>query len=159
MKERSILLVILIFCMGSSLAQEAIVTAGEDGTGSEGSVSFSIGQILYTVSGGSSGEVLHGVQQPYEIYIVSIGDQFQDLGISLSIYPNPVTDILILKVQTLVWSDLDFRLYSNEGRILLSGKLSFSETKMDMSQLAAGVYLLQVNLAEDALKTFKIVKR
>ena len=144
--------------MISSPAQEAVLPAGGDGTGSGGSVAYSIGQILYSGNSGSSGEVLQGVQHPYEIFIESNWDQFEKRGISLSNYPNPVTDILILKVETMVWRDLSFQIYNIEGRIFLSDKLLITETNIDMSHLAPGVYFLQVDMDKEAVKTFKIIK-
>jgi hypothetical protein len=159
MKKRSIFLVILILFMASSLAQEAIIAAGEDGTGSGGSISFSIGQILYSGGSGASGEVLHGVQIPYEILVDYNSDRFEMMGLSLSTYPNPVRDVLILKLESLVWTDLNYQLYNSEGKIFLSEKLLGTETSIYMSHFAPGVYFLQVNKAKDAAITFKIIKR
>lgn len=158
MREKSTFLVILIFYMATSLAQEAVIPAGGDGSGSGGSVAYSVGQILYTTSTGSSGEMVHGVQQPYEISIVNSLEEFEEIGLSLSTFPNPVTDILILKVESLIWTDLNYQMYNSEGRIFKSDKLLNSETNIDMSHLAPGLYFLQVNKEKDAVKTFKIIK-
>jgi len=152
------LLVILLFTIVSSFAQEAILPAGGDGAGSGGSVAYSVGQILYTSSGGVSDELIHGVQQPYEISII-IGLEFKEIGLTLSTYPNPVTDLLILKVESLKWKDLNFQMYNMEGKILLSDKLLNSETNIDMSALAPGMYLLKVCMEKDPVKTFKIIKK
>jgi hypothetical protein len=159
MREKCVYLVILIFYMASSLAQEAVIPAGGDGTGSGGSVAYSIGQILFSGSSGASGEVHHGVQIPFEILVDYNSAEFEKLGISLSTYPNPVKDILILKVESLVWTDLIFQMYNSEGKIFLSDELLGTEMNIDMSHFAPGVYFLQVNMAKDAVRTFKIIKR
>ena len=158
MRNTCFLLVILLFTMVSSFAQEAILPAGGDGSGSGGSVAFSVGQILYISSGGVSDELIHGVQQPYEISII-IGLEFKEIGLTLSTYPNPVTDLLILKVESLKWKDLNFQMYNIEGKILLSDKLLNAETTIDMSTLAPGMYLLKVCMEKDPVKTFKIIKK
>ena len=113
MREKSLLLVILIFYMSSSLAQDAISAAGGDATGSGGSAAFTVGQILFSGSSGASGEVFQGVQQPYEIMVISGLDQFEDLDLIISTYPNPVTDLLILKVESLKRNDLNFQMYNS----------------------------------------------
>jgi len=159
MREKSTLLVILIFYMATSLAQEAIIPAGGDGSGSGGSVSFSVGQILYTSYDGGSAAVFHGVQQPYEISVIIGLDEFEEIGLSLSTFPNPVTDVLILKVESLIWRDLNYQMYNSDGRIFMSEKLLNSETNIDMSLLAPGLYFLRVNMEKDAVKTFKIIKK
>jgi len=159
MREKSTFLVILIFYMATSLAQDAVIPAGGDGSGSGGSVAFSVGQILYTASTGSSGEMIHGVQQAYEISVIIGLEEFEEIGLSLSTFPNPVTDILILKVESQIWTDLNYQMYNSEGRMFNSDKLLNSETNIDMSDLAPGLYFLQVKKEKDAVKTFKIIKK
>jgi len=159
MRNTCFLLVILLFTMFSSFAQEAIIPAGGDGSGSGGSVAFSVGQILYTSSGGVSDELFHGVQQPYEISIIIGLEKYKDIGLTLSTYPNPVTDNLILKVESVVWKDLNFQMYNSEGKILFSDNLLNAETNIDMSALAPGMYLLRVCMEKDPVKTFKIIKK
>lgn len=159
MRNTCILLVILLFTMVSSFAQEAILPAGGDGSGSGGSVAYSVGQILYTSSGGVSDELIHGVQQPYEISIIIGLEKYKDMGLTLSTYPNPVTDLLILKVESVIWKDLNFQMYNSEGKILFSDNLLNTETNIDMSALAPGLYLLRVCMEKDPVKTFKIIKK
>lgn len=159
MRNTCFLLVILLFTMFSSFAQEAIIPAGGDGSGSGGSVAFSVGQILYTSSGGESDELTHGVQQPYEISVIIGLEKFKEIGLSLSTFPNPVTDLLILKVESAIWKDLNFQMYSGDGKILISDKLVNSETNIDMSTLAPGLYLLKVSMEKDPVRTFKVIKK
>lgn len=159
MRTKCSFLVILIFTMVSSYAQEAVLAAGGDGTGSGGSAAFSVGQIISVTSTGTSGESIHGVQIPYEIYIVDGLDQFKGLELLLSTYPNPVADLLILKVESLEWNDMNFQMYNSDGRILFSDMLLGTETTIDMSHLAPGMYYLKVNKEKDAVKTFKIIKK
>ena len=159
MRIKCFLLVILIFIMISSVAQEAIIPAGSNGSGSGGSVAYSLGQILYTNSGGESDQLFHGVQQPYEISIVLGLERFKEIRLTLSSYPNPVSDFLNLKVESLKWEDLKFQMYNSEGKILLSDKLLNAETNIDVSQLAPGMYFLTVSLEDTPVKTFKIIKK
>jgi len=159
MIERSTFLVILFFYIATSLAQEAVIPAGGDGSGSGGTVAYSVGQIFYTTFSGSSETMNHGVQQPYEISVIIGWEEFEEIGLSLSTFPNPVTDILILKVESLIRTDLNYQMYNSEGRILRSDKLLNSETNIDMNHLAPGLYFLQVNMEKDAVKTFKIMKK
>jgi hypothetical protein len=159
MKGNCIFILLLAFSMLSSLAQEAVIPAGGDETGSGGSVAYSVGQILNTSCIGTSAGIIHGVQQPYEISVITGLDVFKEIGLNLSTYPNPVSDILILKVESLLWKDLDFQMYNIEGKMIMLGKLLDEETNIHMSNLAPGAYFLRVNMQGDAVKTFKIVKK
>lgn len=61
----------------TAYAQQASTASGGNASGSGGSASYSVGQTAYTVSNGN-GSVSQGVQQPFEISIVT------DIGIKPS---------------------------------------------------------------------------
>lgn len=61
--------VIVLFCLGitNTFAQQANASSGAVASGSGGSVSYSVGQLVIKTETGSAGSVAQGVQQPYEI--------------------------------------------------------------------------------------------
>ena len=138
-------------------AQEAIPATGGEASGSGGSSSYTVGQTAYTIGSGITGTVAQGVQQAYEI---SVETGIEESGISLSItaYPNPTTDILILKadIESL---ELIFHLYNINGKLLQSQKLNDSETSIDMSGFAPSTYIVKVFDNHKEVKTFKIIKK
>jgi hypothetical protein len=66
-----ILLSTLTFSLSTIHAQEAIPAGGGNASGSGGSASYSVGQVVYTTNTGTNGSAAQGVQQPYEISVVS----------------------------------------------------------------------------------------
>ena len=52
-------------------AQESVNATGGNAQGSGGSVSYSVGQLFYLIITGETGSVSEGVQQPYEISVVT----------------------------------------------------------------------------------------
>ena len=66
-KEHIIIILLIILSSFRIMAQQAINASGANATGSGGSVSYSVGQVLYTTNSGSNGSSAQGVQQPYEI--------------------------------------------------------------------------------------------
>ena len=93
-------LLLLLFCSSFNLyAQNNTVASGGQANGSGGTSSYSVGQINYSSYTGSSGSVTQGVQQPYEISVVT---SIKNIAIDLKaqIYPNPTTDKLILSINT-----------------------------------------------------------
>ena len=99
-RNQQTFLLLFIFCISfitSSYAQESIVVSGGNTTGSGGSSSYSIGQVVYASLPGSSAYVLQGIQQPYEI--ITLGnDEFQRINLVTTAYPNPTVDILNLVI-------------------------------------------------------------
>ena len=64
---------VLLLCFGmfGLQAQQVVTTSGGNASGSGGSVSYTVGQIVYTTNTDSNGSVAQGVQQPYEISVVT----------------------------------------------------------------------------------------
>jgi hypothetical protein len=138
--------------------QEAFTASGGDAVGSGGSVSYSVGQVVYTTNTGSSGwSVAQGVQQPYEIS--SIGIEEYDKQILLTVSPNPTTGFLILKIENYDYENLFYKLYDISGKLLENKKPGNNETSIDMSNLISATYFLKVIDNDKEIKTFEIIKR
>ncbi len=158
-RKKTLLILILAFFSGLAQlqAQSTIGSAGGEATGSGGSVSFTTGQIVYkTQKGGSGKSMAEGVQQPYEISIISGIDEAKDIGLSVSLYPNPASDYLTLKVQDP--SGLSYRLYDIQGRLLETQKIIGTTTEIELKHLANAAYFLKILRDRQQMKTFKIIK-
>jgi hypothetical protein len=152
--------VILLLGLGlSSLqAQESINASGGEATGSGGSVSYSVGQVAYQTHAGTNGSVTQGVQQPYEISVVTAIEEAKGINLSISAYPNPTTDFLELKVESEKLKDLSYQLYDMNGKLLQSEKITSNQTSIVMSNLVPATYFVKVTERNKEVKTFKIIK-
>lgn len=138
-------------------AQESINTTGGNATGSGGNVSYSIGQVVYTTNTGSNGSVAQGVQQPYEILTVGLNEN--EPKISLSVFPNPVADNLILQVNELEQSTLIFQLCDAQGKQISKGQVTSKQTQINTASLSTATYFIYVvNQENQKVQTFKIIK-
>lgn len=150
--------IILAFfmCAVAVSAQTGVVTSGGDASGTGGSVSYSVGQVVYTTNTGTDGSVAQGVQQPYEISeIVAINDFEADW--ECLVFPNPANDFLIISHSHA--DNCTFQLYDNNAQLIRNGKLDVGETNVPMRDLAPAVYFLRiVNAVGELKKEFKIVK-
>ncbi len=149
----------LMFGFGLSglQAQEAISTAGGNASGSGGSASYSVGQVVYTTNNGTSGSVAQGVQQPYEIFAVGIKET--SMNISLTVYPNPTADNLTLQIKDFNNVKLTYQLFDMNGKLLENKKIIGNETSIVMSNLVPANYFLKVTKGNKEVKTFKIIKK
>lgn len=107
---------LLLIGMSGLHAQETISTSGGNAAGSGGTVSYTLGQIVYTTNTGTTGSVSQGVQQLYEISEVTSVDEGKTMN--LSAYPNPTTDYLSLTIESEDLKDLSFQLYDMSGNLL-----------------------------------------
>ena len=79
-------------------AQETVPATGGNASGSGGSASYSIGQMVYTTNTGTNGSVAQGVQQPYEISVITGIEEAKGISLNCSAYPNPTIEFITLKV-------------------------------------------------------------
>jgi hypothetical protein len=151
---------VLLLCFGmfGLQAQQVVTTSGGNASGSGGSVSYSIGQIVYTTNANSNGSVAQGVQQPYEISVVTAIEEAKDINLICSVYPNPTTDFLTLKVMNYDNENLSYWLYDFNGNLLQNKKVEDNECNVSMQNLFSGTYILKVTDNNKVIKTFKIIK-
>ena len=139
-------------------AQQSINATGGDASGGGGSVSYSVGQVVYTTHTGTSGSVAEGVQQPYEISVVTGLEEAQSINLSVTAYPNPTTDYLTLRIDEFEISNLSFQLYDMNGKLLQNEKITGNQTSIVMSNLLPATYFVKVIQGNKEVKTFKIIK-
>lgn len=149
----------LILCLQmESQAQQTIPARGGQAYGSGGSVSYTIGQIDYTANNGINGSVTQGVQQPYEISIVSGIEEANGINLILTTYPNPTSEYVMLKIENYKTEKLIYWLYDINGKLIENKKIEGIETMLVLSDLPNAIYMLKVTENKKELKTFKIVK-
>ena len=140
-------------------AQTSVNATGGNASGSGGSASYSVGQVVYTTNTGTSGSVAEGVQQPYEISVVTGIEEAKGINLSVSAYPNPTTDYLTLRIDEFEISNLSFQLYDMTGKLLQTKKLTGTETQIDMSSYVSSTYFVRVITGNKSVKEFKIIKK
>jgi len=154
---KQLILCSVFFIVFSASAQQVTVATGGDATGSNGSSSYSIGQVAYLNATGTNGSINQGVQQPFEIFTLG-NDDFPEIQLMMSVYPNPTASFVTLTLQNYSLEKVHFELFDLNGRLIQSQSITTSETQIAMEHLASAVYLLNVMEQNKILKTFKIIK-
>ena len=173
MKKIFIFFSALLSSIGA-FAQTAVVSSGGDFSGTNCSISYSVGQVGYHAYTGNNISFGEGVQQPYEIYditeeaIVLQDDNSAQRGtleveettrnITLSVYPNPTDDFLNLVVDGDGLGAMKCAVYDVSGRQISDRSIYVGETSLDMGGLPPATYFVRVTDDGHILKTFKIVK-
>lgn len=139
-------------------AQETITASGGNASGADGAVSYTVGQMVYTTYSATSGCVAQGVQQPYEISVVTEIEEAKGINLMVSAYPNPTNDNLTLSIDKYDISDLSYQLYNIQGKLLHSEKIISNQTSIVMSTFAPATYFLKVTNGGEEVKTLEIIK-
>jgi hypothetical protein len=160
MTNKRILLLLLVgfLCLVIVQGQSTNPATGGNASGAGGTVSYTIGQLVYTTNTGTGGSLAQGVQQPFEISVVTAIEQTKDIILICSVYPNPTTDFLILSIENYDSDKFSYRLYDINGNILEYKRIVDNETRITMGNHAPGTYFIKITDYNKKVKTFKIIK-
>ena len=162
MKVKQIVLGALMLVCGASYAQSGFVSSGADGANENGSVSYSVGQVVYQSYESSDGlmSLTQGVQQPYTISSLPLPDGLQEIStINLTAYPNPTSDVLNLSIEGTEVDGLVYSIYDIKSRIHLTGDITSENTQIDVAHLLSGVYFVEIQKNKKPVRAFKVVKQ
>ena len=150
--------VFLLLFVNGMQAQETVTTSGGNATGSGGTVSYTVGQVAFTTNTSTTGTVTQGIQQPYEILVVTGLEEAKGISLEFSVYPNPTSDLLKLKVEKYNLENLTYQLYDINGSLLYITDITGQETQIEMSDYPSAAYYLHIIHNQKTIKTFKIIK-
>jgi hypothetical protein len=157
MKRLALSILAILLCIHLK-AQSTIPASGGNASGGGGTVSYTVGQIVYTTNTGTNGTVSEGVQQPYEISVVTAIQNTEEIILECLVYPNPTRGQVKLVIKTKDFENLRFQLYDLNGVLLHDKKVESKETEISMDSLLPSTYFLKVLNAHKEIKTFEIIK-
>ena len=139
-----------------SLSQTSFNASGGTVSNNSGSLSYTIGQVAYQSVSNTSGTISQGVQQAYIISTLNMEEK--TFNFSLSTYPNPTTDHLILRVGNFNQEILSYKVIDVAGKLICEGMITQPETNLDMKTLPSASYFVEVHQEYKKAQTFKIIK-
>ena len=153
-------LLIFILSLSTLSAQESFNISGGKASGSGGTVNYSVGQVFYLTEFARNGSLLEveGVQQPYEISVVTGIQESKGISLSLTAFPNPTPNNLTLHISDGTISNLSYQLYDMHGKLLQHKKITGHDVSIKMSTLVPAIYFMKVFRNNLPIKTFKIIK-
>ena len=154
--SKTLLLTFTFFSLLATLelsAQENTVASGGKATGSGGTVSYSLGQVVYSTNIGTNGSVSQGVQQPYAVS-TTVG--INETSIQLNAFPNPTTNNLTLTTDDS--ESLSYQLFNPQGAEISSNTLNSKTSNISLEGHPPSTYFLKVIKNNEVIKVFKIIK-
>ena len=144
-----------VLSFNTAQAQNNTVSAGGDASGSNGSVSYSVGQVFYTSAEGDNGSINQGVQQAYDIGVI-IG--IENRSIEATLFPNPTVGNVQLDIADFTQNAFEMNLFDAAGKLILSQKIASSTSLISLNEYASGVYTLSILKGKEQVKSFRIVR-
>ena len=155
MRKTLLILGQILFCATLNFAQEVVAPQGESYSNSSGEIQFTLGELMISTFENGTNGITQGFHQT-KLIISSIEDFSSSMKVA--IYPNPVLNQLTIK-----FTDIQFGyqvdLLDINGKLVGTQPLVGLESTMDVSALAAGIYMLLLKDEEGQfLKTYQIHK-
>lgn len=148
-----LLFTVIIISPLYSFSQQAFVSAGGETSGGTGSVSYSIGQVSYST--GDTGLLNEGVQQPFEIFAVSISDP--QLRVQFALYPNPTTQELTVEMHDYL-DGLTAIVFDSKGMQIERIPLLAKRTQLHANNWSAATYLVKILDSKGHSYEYKVIK-
>jgi hypothetical protein len=157
MKQLFTTLFILIYFLAhaQTIEREVVSTSGNFYSNSAGQLSTTLGEPIISTTSSGTNELTQGFQQT-KTTVTSIEDYQTDF--EMNVYPNPVSEYIIIKIEK-IKEDINFTIYTIEGKIIINNQLKELETKLDIGGFAKGSYFLNITEQNKIIKTYKIIKQ
>ena len=150
--------IVLIFFSHYSFAQQSVVSSGSSVVSNQGSFSFSIGQILTSQNLSSSASMFgesivlsHGVQQVF-LQRCSENEKVEILAT-----PNPSDGQFTINLINWDEKEINLNIYDALGKNVFAGNIENDQTKLNLSNLSSGVYIMSLGYHCGTLSTFKLL--
>lgn len=154
--KKLILIVIVLLINAEMFAQNSTVSNGNTVNSSQGSVSYTVGQVAYTSSTSSIGNIEQGLQQSYSIS-ETLGTEESNIPLKIVAFPNPTTNTLQLKLENNN-ADLSYKLINLLGKTINTEKITSNNITINMEMQPSAIYFLNIYKQSNLIKTLKIIK-
>jgi len=150
------LIVILCSIYQTSAQQQIIGNSGGNIENGNGSVSWTIGELVTETIKGSEHTLTQGFHQS-KIIITEIEDNTL-LSSDMRVYPNPVATRLTINAGDTDVSGMRYNFVDGTGAVIKTGLLMDYETQISVEDMVSSIYFLRIYNKERPIKTFKIIK-
>jgi hypothetical protein len=156
MKTYLIYFLIIELACFTSHAQQVVSSSGNYYNNYSGSISYTVGEPIIETFSEENYILTQGFQQSN--LIVTAINELPGLNFEISVYPNPATEIVKLKIGKESSARMQYMLYDLNGKLLLQNKLAGIETEIPFNDFSPSEYLLIVFDQDKEVMSFKIVK-
>jgi hypothetical protein len=140
---------------GTLTAQQDVVAAGGDGSSSEGSISYSIGQVVYTNEISAEGTINHGVQQPYSVTPIFVEEPLKLIDVSL--FPNPTRDYVLISMPEFR-PGITISVFDVQGDLLEEKSMQSAQTLLFVHEWSAAHYIIRLCNQSRNCAEYKLIK-
>lgn len=161
MRTLTLLIALFLYSKANSqtISSDVISSGGGYLTNSYSSMSITIGEPITETISNNGITLTQGFQQ--SDYNITEIEELNSENIKVTIFPNPATDLINLKLEAEYSENLSFEIFDITGNEILKNNLEkgITQKEIDFSSKPAGVYILKIHNETGTFnKTVKIEK-
>ena len=153
-----VIFVALSLCTIYLSAQEVVANSGSSGSITGYKVDWTLGEPVIETFTGSANILTQGMHQT-KLLVTGL-QELAIPGLEVRVYPNPVSDILMIEIIQPGNDIYRYELFDIAGRKMVLKEMHSNIEEIDMSSYVSGIYLLHVlNPNRDRVKVCNIIKQ
>jgi hypothetical protein len=157
--KRSILFIftiLLAFSLSAQVKQEVIASAGGYSVASGVSLSWTLGETIIPTFTNEKLTLTHGFQQ--QLIVTAVEENLEDV-VKVTLYPNPASDIVNIKLGSPLDGEVKLFLLDSRGKLIKTDFMEETavEKEINLQDLPAGLYLLKMTKGKLS-NVYKVVK-
>jgi len=141
-------------------AQQAALSSGGNGSGTGGSFAYSVGQTVYTAQSNSATSLSKGVQQGFEIFLITGIEDEDRFGLAATVFPNPTSNFLTVEIKNYrPDTPMEIFLFDAKGQQVIRQQVVDVQTQLQMEHLSSALYVLKLIQGNKLVKVVKVIKK
>ena len=151
----------IFFCLApEAQAQQTALSSGGNGSGTGGSFAYSVGQTMYTAQSNSITSLSKGVQQGYELFLITGLEEEDRFGLAATVFPNPTSNYLTVEIKNYTPTmALEIFLFDAKGQQVHRQRVVDVQTQIAVEHLASALYMLKLVQGDKLVKAVKVIKK
>jgi hypothetical protein len=149
-------LVLIIFITNAqTVSPELISSSGDSFSNATYQLDWSVGECATVTHSAGDYVLTQGFHQG--VYVISEVENIQT-DLCISVYPNPTTDFISLKIENLNNESIQFTITDLSGKILHNAEIKSNLEQINFTDFALGTYFISITKQNQLVKSFKIIK-
>ena len=145
----------LLGANAQTASPELVSSSGDSFNNTSYQLDWSIGECITQTQSAGDYVITQGFHQNSYV-ITSVEDLRAD--INMSVYPNPTSDFISLKVESSKVEDLQYTITDFSGKVLQTENFAGDIEQINFTNYAVGTYFISVTENNQLIKSFKIIK-
>ena len=115
---------------------------------------------MYTAQSNSTTSLSKGVQQGFELFLITGIEEEDRFGLAAMVFPNPTSNYLTIEIKNYnPTMALELFLFDAKGQQVHRQRVVDVQTQIAVEHLASALYMLKLVQGDKLVKAVKVIKK